>query len=257
MVVVAIGFGVELPHKFPLPINGYWDNHPIKRVGRFSSGNPGSVLVSGCGDGALIDVLRATFDQFEHDKILQLVPELLDQELKDKLLKVESDAQSQYMTMDADSFLFTTEYEQLLKHIRLSDNVKSRLDRAVKVTFNSPRAGVFQLRTSILNRVLVQLLVSNKLIAFRHGKVVDVDPLSAKDSANDRYRIKWKTRSEEFDEVILRFGVSPERHFRSQLPDIFAAGESTFERIANLEIRSSVTADLGRVLDERRSRWKA
>ncbi|QSR23100.1 FAD-dependent oxidoreductase [Hyphomonas sp. KY3] len=256
VVIVAIGFGVEIPQTYPVDIRSYWDNHPIHSVGRFSAANPGRILVSGCGDGALVDILRATFKKFEHQKILKLVPELSDPEIRNRLLQIESEAESHRVTMDSDSFLFSTEYEQLLSHVRISEAVKKRVATSFDVTFNSSRIGKFKLGTSILNRVLVHLMLSNGLVSFRQGSVVEINQIAESPVSDPGFQVKWKKKSAVYDSVVLRYGVGQARHFKSHFPDIYAAGEAAFDRIANLQIRSEIPSNLGELLDECRSGWE-
>jgi hypothetical protein len=71
IVILAVGFGVEAPsEKFP-QVNSYWENDRIDEEDRHSKRPERHVLISGTGDGGLIDLLRYSFSRFRHDEILK------------------------------------------------------------------------------------------------------------------------------------------------------------------------------------------
>ena len=255
VVILAIGFGVEHRPEFPAPVPSYWENHPIHRLGVFDAANKGQLLISGCGDGALVDVLRGAFEDFEHSKILSLVPELHDGKLQEELLNIERLAKGAMMPTDSDSFLFSKHYDELLDGIQLSDEVLAKLAPHYQVTFNSTRIGKFKLGTSVLNRVLVHLMISNGIVTFRKGKILNIETRIDKDSGRRIFQVDWGSKSGEFDDVIVRYGVDSKKHFKRQFPELFKAGEQNFDSYARAAFSSDIPVDLGDILERQRRIW--
>lgn len=257
IVIIAIGFGVERNPNLPVRSPGYWDNHPVHRTGLFDIRNPGRLLVSGCGDGALVDVVRGAFDNFEHADIISLVPELEQQHIRDRLLEIESIADGQLLTTDKDSFLLYPAYEELLMGISFSPELRQKLAKEYRVTFNSSRIGKFKLGTSILNRVLVHLLLANQHVEFVRGKLTSLQAKDATATTMKKFEASWKNKERQFDDVIIRYGVNPDDHFKTQFPDIFELGKNNFKTIAGLEMISRLPANLNATLSSLRARWKS
>jgi hypothetical protein len=68
--VLAVGFGQEEPTtKFPM-VFSYWEPDKIDQ-NREGKKGPDTVLVSGNGDGGLIDCLRLSFNGFRHDLVME------------------------------------------------------------------------------------------------------------------------------------------------------------------------------------------
>lgn len=93
LVILALGFGVESPSdSFPCT-SSYWQADDIDRLILHANAPP-RVLVSGTGDGGLIDALRYSYFQFQHDTVLQkLKDDWLGQDrynaVKQELLSIE------------------------------------------------------------------------------------------------------------------------------------------------------------------------
>lgn len=92
-VVLAVGFGLE---PAPLPTERrYWEADEIDDPCPVD-GKPRRWLVSGCGDGALTDLLRLCIQDFRHDRMLEdftLDPRMKD--IRDKIRRIESSAEIQ------------------------------------------------------------------------------------------------------------------------------------------------------------------
>jgi HEAT repeat protein len=75
VVILAVGFGEEeaLPPEFP-GIQSYWHTDHVD-VLKNNERNLPEVLVSGTGDGGLIDALRYSFKDFRHEEVLQKLKE--------------------------------------------------------------------------------------------------------------------------------------------------------------------------------------
>jgi hypothetical protein len=107
VVILAVGFGLERPSDdFPV-VGSYWEADNLERDDPVSTGLRKRVLVSGTGDGGLIDVLRLSFRRFRHDTILQQLQEqwlsLRDLQLvRQRLPEIETTAQQQRVAGDPD-----------------------------------------------------------------------------------------------------------------------------------------------------------
>ena len=67
-VVLAVGFGEEREFP-PVPFRSYWEDDSLHQ-GASRRGRRMSVVVSGCGDGGLIDALRLCLKDFNHRRFL-------------------------------------------------------------------------------------------------------------------------------------------------------------------------------------------
>jgi hypothetical protein len=69
IVILAVGFGIE--RTVPgVPLLSYWRDDSLEQPAFLSGAGPHIQVVSGDGDGALIDVLRASLWDFEHGSFL-------------------------------------------------------------------------------------------------------------------------------------------------------------------------------------------
>jgi hypothetical protein len=86
IVILAVGYGEEhdLAH---LRSPSYWTESDVHQ--RFRRG--GVALVSGCGDGGLIDVVRLCINDFDHSSLTDLGNRLDAQPLRDDLIAIEHD----------------------------------------------------------------------------------------------------------------------------------------------------------------------
>lgn len=67
VIILAVGFGLEVqPPEYPL--NSYWRNEVFSQP--ILDGTQHAYLISGFGDGALIDLFRLTIERYQQDKII-------------------------------------------------------------------------------------------------------------------------------------------------------------------------------------------
>ena len=67
LIILAGGFGLELAEK-PFVTNSYWRNEQIAQP--ILNGTRQSYVVSGYGDGALVDLCRLSIARFRQDSVL-------------------------------------------------------------------------------------------------------------------------------------------------------------------------------------------
>jgi hypothetical protein len=76
-IVLATGFGLETLTQ-PYSIESYWRNEQLGQP--FLDGSQRRYLISGFGDGALVDLCRLTIERFRQDSIVyELFPSNLEQ----------------------------------------------------------------------------------------------------------------------------------------------------------------------------------
>ena len=123
VVILAVGFGTEEKSNNFAQRTSYWAADNLERDETARPGFRKKVLVSGTGDGGLIDILRLSFRRFRHDMVLQQLEEWLDRGgllewVKSEIKRIEHDAEnlkpvpdSQYETILHD------EYQELARRI--------------------------------------------------------------------------------------------------------------------------------------------
>lgn len=152
IVVLAVGFGIE-DSPIDLPFNSYWRVDALDQS-FLGEGKP-TVVVSGAGDGALIEVLRSCVQEFDQgpflDRILALT--LRDQELREMIKKVEDNKRSEQVWS---GYLGLSPHCRSLLEIDKLLSEKKR-DIAVKWLFRSKSP--FNGPSLPINRFLVSRLV--------------------------------------------------------------------------------------------------
>ena len=98
-VILAVGFGVER-QLAKVPFRSYWDEEPLHQPIK-KEPIPRNCLVTGCGDGGLIDTLRLRIGNFRHH---QFVHSFLDRKeftsLRTRLLEIEEEAKQSKLPDD-------------------------------------------------------------------------------------------------------------------------------------------------------------
>jgi len=155
-VFITIGFGAERP----LPgcvMDSYWEDAGVPGAQRYAAKEV-SVMVSGSGDGGLIDLCAAALQDFDHTALIDLViswPGISC--VAEELLQIDREADT-----SGPGFDFAAAYDRnigpTLKKDGLIDEIVSRLRQRVEITFNTKRELYLEQPTSTLNRVLVYLL---------------------------------------------------------------------------------------------------
>lgn len=69
VIILAVGYGVEVSVEGHRQ-ESYWRNDAIDQP-RVASGGPSHVLVSGCGDGGMTDLLRLRIESFRQERIVE------------------------------------------------------------------------------------------------------------------------------------------------------------------------------------------
>lgn len=210
VVIFATGFGVESyvdSNEFShlKRIDSYWDNDSLAQYFRGTASSPKKILVSGVGDGGLIEVLRLRLKNFRQE---ELVGKYLSVEgienLKEKLIKIELGIQ--HKGFKQASAVIEDEYRNLdlaaVSNIDkiIADNLRDDTEVAINSTefFLTPNS-------SILNRLLVSRLLFSKSKVAKFIGHLTVDGIHR--TPDGRYKIKTNVEEDVFDDFVLRHGA--------------------------------------------------
>lgn len=176
VVILAVGFGLERQAE-TLPFLSYWENDNLARP-VMRGPLPRHYVVSGCGDGGLIDALRLRIRDFDHGqfvyKLLQL-PGIED--IKARLREIDLEAArlpaAGSTTADRQGDYIWAQYEALLsgRHDDLRDLFRPLLRNDTVVYLNGPQASPFTLNSALLNRLAVFLLLQHGGLRYRAGRM--------------------------------------------------------------------------------------
>ncbi len=161
IVVLAIGFGIE--NRFALPgteTASYWRDAGVPGAEIDGNARP-AFLVSGNGDGGLIDLIAAASATFRHDDIVRGIAQRPGvQALRNSLLAIDAQA------LDAEAiglgFDFIAAYDDAIgdqvEALGLVDQMREQLRDGVQLFFQTREPELLSVKTARLNRLAVYLL---------------------------------------------------------------------------------------------------
>jgi tetratricopeptide (TPR) repeat protein len=193
LVIVAVGFGRERVMQ-EVESSSYWADDDLHQRSREPT-RLRRYLVSGTGDGGLVDLLRIRLRDFRHD---HLVKEFLSAEqlepLRQQLCAIEEDADGLPLGE------LYERYENLrAPSVDAALNARRRLDTSVVLNGREPYP--LSPRACVLNRFLVSRLLRMG-VSYKAGRV-KVSNISQK-----TFKVSFdsKESEEEFDRLIIRHG---------------------------------------------------
>jgi hypothetical protein len=223
-IVVAVGFGLERNTGNPdIKVKSYWRNDSLHQfyfgMDRAAHGRK-DILISGSGDGGLIDLLRTGLKRFRHQRIVKEfgLDQDFDPELRKSLLQIEEDIQHQ---SDPGRWLIQ-KYSNISNHpfVRdtLVEQVANRRRADTKVYLNFTRMeNLYSLNACALNRFLLLCMIKAGQVGLVTGKI---NPEEVERNG-EKFSIPWTSRAahmpSSFDIIILRHGPVPAL---KSLPDI-------------------------------------
>lgn len=225
IVVLAIGFGVE--PRFAIPFENtpsYW--HDAGVPGAEIGGNPRpTFLVSGNGDGGLIDLIACASATFRHDEIVRGIAQRAGSELlRNALLRIDDEAR--LAEARGVGFDFVAAYDRDIRveveRLGLVAEMRARLRPGVQLFFQTRKRELFSIKTARLNRLAVYLLqrACNEPIAETFTHVICEEVVRVASLAGDRQdsrRFQCGPTSVAVDWLIARRGP-----FTSIVRDPFA-----------------------------------
>ncbi|WNG62044.1 hypothetical protein F0U59_50600 [Archangium gephyra] len=197
VVILAIGFGLERKLE-NVPWFSYWDDNRLHQPSR---NGPEHYLISGCGDGGLVDLLRVRLRDFRHESILQELlgaPSL--EPLKSRLIQIDEEAARHPNPVG----YLQEQYAGLPVPPEVDEVIGSRLRQDTSATLNGLEQTPLTLNACILNRFLVSRLLFRFGVSYRPGRFTHT-PV-----ANGRFEVRFSTgKPEVFDQIVSRHGPSP------------------------------------------------
>ena len=223
IVILAIGFGIERDVPFA-PRLSYWRLDTLDQTPLDAEDASLTYLVSGNGDGGLIDVLRSHQRAFDHKRIIEDYLEGFGmKKIERRLLAIEKHAHALARTNEQSADAYLTEEYARLEVPHVDATLAERARSSVRVVLLGRSVHPVSVRSAIHNRFLVsRLLYGHKLgenaVQYRVGSLKSVEP------AGFRFRGLLEGTTEtslgrvqaiEVDRVVVRHGaVSPlQRHF--------------------------------------------
>ena len=204
IIVLAAGFGLE-NQSYDYPTNSYWRNEQLGQP--ILDGTRHNFVVSGYGDGALIDLCRLTIERFRQDTILyELFPNNLE-EVEENLNKAWQDKGPR-----ANAFEFFSDFEErdILENARVELYKRLRKDTRVALHVRGKNqevkrfSDIFGPSSSFLNRMMTFLL-------FKCGAF----SLSIED-----LELTVKRHATPHENVLCRYGTDAIGHLHSMFSDI-------------------------------------
>ncbi|KQS78951.1 hypothetical protein ASG25_10145 [Rhizobium sp. Leaf384] len=213
-IIFAAGFGWERTNQFNT--NSYWRNEQLGQPNL--TVDRSRYLVSGSGDGALVDVCRLTIERFRQDTILyELFGTCLEETEEQLRIDLSSRAKESLLPY------FEKIEETLLREPKNSLRHRLRKDTAVTLHIagkdpDKPNdlEDVFGPTSSVLNRVLIYLLYRCGAISISR-RPLDEAISSAQISA---------------DHVLCRHGCDTERHLKLIFND-YSHVEKSFSKMGS------------------------
>jgi len=244
-VILAIGFGIENNSRHGISMPSYWENDTPHSIGRFSKLRPGRLLVSGAGDGGLIDVLRTALIDFNHVDILNIIPGLDSDDVVNSLIEIEELSEKHYTSSPNVAFdfgsLYSAKIGEWANRFSWKRSFERRRAHDQVVTFNYRRPQMFLRDSSIINRILVQILLSIGIVSPILGSIDSSVIMPVDEDRRRRYTVKWSQNSpaDTFDRVIIRHGVNGS-WFEESFPDLAPGCISMRGRLANLRLHETI-----------------
>lgn len=164
VVILAVGYGVERPPLSDTP--SYWRNDDLAQPVLLSEKRK-RFLVSGTGDGGLLEVLRLTVEDFHHQRFIQAV-------MYDEWLFRQARGLLKRMRGGEDASLL---WANFLRRKRLPSREPSflKLKRAdTTVYLNATRPFPSRTNAQLLHRLCVALLIRTGIVKYIPGHLIDV-----------------------------------------------------------------------------------
>lgn len=210
-VIFAIGFGWEPVSKMDGAVSRYWED--FQSDFNTAGDGPERILVSGKGDRALIDILRASLTRYDPSRVFETLPQLADKDLRAKVAEIERKARQSAHGLD----LFE-QYQRLFDDKSWTDDIRRfGVNANRRVVFNAKPPGIFSLTSSALNRVLVYFLIKSGVVNLRRFSLGKDALQRTNGKGSGKWRITWEKDGgiEEFDRLVLRHGIRAGYFWRS------------------------------------------
>lgn len=162
LLILAFGFGLEVLQSVPgAPGASYWTDAGVPVAEFEGRANP-RFLISGNGDGGLIDLVAAASAHFDHAGMIRAIvgqPNI--ETIFERLTAIDARAFAAFRDGAGFDFLATydAEIHDDISALGLFDLVSSRLRPGVRLTLQTLKPEVFTVESATLNRVAAYLVV--------------------------------------------------------------------------------------------------
>lgn len=235
LLLLAFGFGLEPDLAVPgVPSASYWDEAGIP-VAEFQGRPTPRFLISGNGDGGLIDLVAAASADFDHAGTIQ---EIVRQPNIEQIITTLATIDEQALTafQDGAGFDFLAAYDAqlraVLEGLGLFDLVAGKLRPGVRITLQTLKPEAFSIETATLNRLAAYLVIrsleAGAQTDFVHVHASDLVPVAVPLGATYAAPLWFTCSGQTFgvDRAIIRRG--PQRAAaRAPFADLLTGYEAT------------------------------
>ncbi|WP_375743340.1 ATP-binding protein [Corallococcus interemptor] len=232
VIILAVGFGLEREFP-PVAHRSYWHDDKIHQY--FREG-PKHLLLSGVGDGGLIDLLRLRISDFTPEEAVSgpfavLFKKKEMAETAKQLLIIEQESSRIRLNGENPDAFISKAYSEIEPPDLLDRLLTTRLRKDTQATLNGPTPFPLGRGASILNRFLVSRLIYGlKDVKYWPGKISE----GGIEKHNKSYVVSLESGEKRtFDDVIIRHGATPA--LKLGFPDLWEACEKELRRSAELD----------------------
>ena len=180
VLILTVGFGIERVLT-EVPFVSYWENDSFEQAKRDSEEHH-RVLISGCGDGGLIDAQRFCIQDYNHERI---VKELLYHDdystlradvakIEDRLSHIRDDESFQleaFRSYEELSAANNAGWQKFFGTLPTPGLLQTNIRDDVAVTLNSDSMTPLPRNSSALNRFIVYALIAKRALRYQQGKI--------------------------------------------------------------------------------------
>jgi hypothetical protein len=226
IVVYGVGFGIESNHGHN---DSYWRNDRYGQSDLSFAGRRVRYVVSGFGDGALVDVFRLTIRDFRYERIFDEMFSRAPKAFFKALNQIrESRDDGNGTLFDKFAELERGAFREVIRSARAELNRRLRSDTAVILNskHRSFRLGLSTRGSSFSNALLAFLLFRLEAVKYKPGAVQDAEKPLLADVAKRKAYPEWLAKAK----VIFRHGTDR----KSALKDVQCERAITFLRSRSL-----------------------
>lgn len=201
-IILATGFGLESGAD-GFPVISYWRNEQVAQPSL--DGTHRRYLVSGFGDGALVDLCRLTVERYRQDTILYELfgddLESIEESFREDLSKIGDEANIYELLIEYDQTRLVRAKQEVANRIRKDTSVVLHIaGKDGKITRFSE---IFGRRSSVLNRLMTFLLYRCGAFSLSFEEPSEFAPKNGIEPGH----------------VLCRYGADTLRHLRDMIAD--------------------------------------
>jgi len=162
VVLLSFGFGTEPSSVNGMPVESYWSDAGIPEKDLSGASAP-RFIVSGSGDGSLIDLVAAATKTFDHAGMIHLISRFpgIDK-VAEELVNIDVEARKKETANE--KYDLKREYDlrvlPKLNEIGILAAVEDNIRPDLKLILQTRSPSIFNLQTSILNRLAAYMVVT-------------------------------------------------------------------------------------------------